>query len=74
MPQIHTKPEQIVLKCTDNNRTLTADILSEADFHLRVVLVGTDYPFSMYRRLLTKAYVGVFGGKEFTYEPPRKRQ
>ena len=59
--------EQIILTCTDNGKTKTADILSKSDKYLKVVVEGTTMTIELSRSDLNKPYVGNKAGLEFTY-------
>jgi hypothetical protein len=50
--------EQIILTCTDNGKTKTADILSKSDKYLKVVVEGTTMTIELTRSDLNKPYVG----------------
>mgnify|MGYP001170538041 FL=1 len=60
--------EQIILTCTDNGKTKTADILSKSDKYLKVVVEGTTMTIELTRSDLNRPYVGNKAGLEFTYD------
>jgi len=59
--------EKIILTCSDNGKTKTADILSKSDKYLKVVVEGTTMTIELSRSDLNRPYVGNKAGLEFTY-------
>jgi hypothetical protein len=59
--------EKITITCSDNGKTKTADVLSQSDKYLKVVVEGTTMTIEMFRSDLNKPYVGTKAGLEFTY-------
>jgi hypothetical protein len=61
--------EKVVIRCIDNGKTQTADILSKTDKHMKVVFDGTNTSLELHRTDLNKPYMGRFAGLEFEYNP-----
>ena len=61
--------DQIEIRCTENGKTKTADVLSRNDKYLKVVVEGTQLAIEMYRRDVNKPYIGHTAGLEFTWQP-----
>ena len=61
--------EKIILTCTSNGKTKTADVLTENDKYLKVVVEGTQIAIEMFRQDVNKPYVGYTAGLEFTWQP-----
>ena len=61
--------EKIILACTSNGKTKTADVLTENDKYLKVVVEGTQIAIEMFRQDVNKPYVGHTAGLEFTWQP-----
>lgn len=61
--------EKIILTCTSNGKTKTADVLTENDKYLKVVVEGTQIAIEMFRQDVNKPYVGHTAGLEFTWQP-----
>lgn len=57
---------QIKVTCTDNGKTMTADVLSRNDKSLKVAIVGTTLRLTLSRTDTRKPYVGSSAGLEFT--------
>lgn len=58
--------EQTIVRCTDKDRDVTADILHKSDYTLKVALVGTQISIHLKRSDLKKPYVGSIHNMEFT--------
>jgi hypothetical protein len=61
--------EKIELVCTENGKTKTADVLSQSEKHLKVVVEGTQIAIELFRRDVNKPYIGHTAGLEFTWQP-----
>tara|TARA_Y100001949_G_C15753310_1_gene228826 strand:- start:197 stop:391 length:195 start_codon:yes stop_codon:yes gene_type:complete len=61
--------DQIEIRCTENGKTKTADVLSQSDKHLKVVVEGTQITIEMFRSDVNKPYIGHKSGLEFTWIP-----
>jgi hypothetical protein len=59
--------EKITITCSDNGKTKTADVLSQSDKYLKVVVEGTTMTVELFRTDVNKPYVGNKAGLEFTY-------
>jgi hypothetical protein len=59
--------EKITITCSDNGKTKIADVLSQSDKYLKVVVEGTTMTIELFRSDLNKPYVGTKAGLEFTY-------
>ena len=59
--------EKITITCADNGKTKVADVLSQSDKYLKVVVEGTTMTIELFRSDLNKPYVGTKAGLEFTY-------
>ena len=59
--------EKIQIRCTENGKIKTADVLSRNDKYLKVAVEGTQIAIEMYRRDVNKPYIGHTAGLEFTY-------
>ena len=61
--------EQIQITCTENGLVKTADVLSQSDKYMKVVVDGTQIAIELYRSDLNKPYIGHTAGLEFTWLP-----
>ena len=61
--------ESISITCTDTGLSKEAEVLNHSDKYLKVVLVGTMMTIELFRKDLTKPYVGHKAGLEFIYDP-----
>ena len=61
--------QKITLVCTNNGITQPADIISETERHLKVVINGTDIVLELHREATNKPYVGHAVGLSFEYNP-----
>ena len=59
--------DQVEIRCTENGKTKTADVLFRNDKHLKVAVEGTQITIEMHRQDLNKPYIGHTAGLEFTY-------
>ena len=59
--------EKITITCSDNGKTKTADVLSQSDKYLKVVVEGTTMTVELFRTDVNKPYVVNKAGLEFTY-------
>ena len=60
--------DQIEIRCTENGKTKTADVLSHSDKYLKVVVEGTQIAIELFRQDVNKPYIGHTAGLEFTYD------
>ena len=61
--------EQIQITCTENGLVKTADVLSQNDKYMKVVVEGTQIAIELYRSDVNKPYIGHTAGLEFTWLP-----
>ena len=61
--------DQIEIRCTENGKTKTADVLSHSDKYLKVVVEGTQIAIELFRQDVNKPYIGHTAGLEFTWQP-----
>jgi hypothetical protein len=61
--------DKIEIRCTENGKTKTADVLSHNDKYLKVVVEGTQITIEMFRSDVNKPYIGHKSGLEFTWKP-----
>jgi len=61
--------EQIQITCTENGLVKTADVLSQSDKYMKVVVDGTQIAIELYRSDVNKPYIGHTAGLEFTRLP-----
>ncbi len=61
--------ESINITCTDTDLSKEAEVLNHSDKYLKVVLIGTMMTIELFRKDLTKPYVGHKAGLEFVYDP-----
>ena len=61
--------KKIEVKCTNNSKTTTADVLLENDKHMKVVFEGTQIAIEMFRKDVNNPYIGHTAGLEFTWQP-----
>ena len=59
--------DQIEIRCTENGKTKTADVLSHNDKYLKVVVEGTQITIEMFRLDVNRPYIGNKSGLEFTW-------
>ena len=60
--------KKIEVKCTNNSKTKTADVLLENDKHMKVVFEGTTITLELFRTDVNKPYIGHKSGLEFTWQ------
>ena len=60
--------DTITLTCTNNGRTKTAEVLSQNDKYMKVVLEGTQITIELFREVVNKPYVGHTAGLEFSWQ------
>ena len=60
--------EQIQITCTENGLVKTADVLSQSDKYLKVVVEGTQIAIELFRNDVNKPYIGHTAGLEFTWQ------
>ena len=60
--------DQIEIRCTENGKTKTADVLSRNDKYLKVVVEGTQIAIELFRQDVNKPYIGHTAGLEFTWQ------
>ena len=61
--------EQIQITCTENGLVKTADVLSQSDKYIKVVVEGSQIAIELYRSDVNKPYIGHTAGLEFTWLP-----
>ncbi len=61
--------EQIQITCTENGLVKTADVLSQNDKYMKVVVEGTQIAIELHRSDVNKPYIGHTAGLEFTWLP-----
>tara|TARA_B100000424_G_scaffold248665_1_gene221966 strand:- start:162 stop:356 length:195 start_codon:yes stop_codon:yes gene_type:complete len=61
--------KQIEIECTNNGLTKKADVISENDKYLKVVVVGTQIPIELFREDVNMSYIGHKSGLEFRWLP-----
>ena len=61
--------QKITIVCTNNGITQPADIISETERHLKVVINGSDIVLELHREATNKPYVGHAVGLSFEYNP-----
>ena len=49
--------EQIQITCTENGLVKTADVLSQSDKYLKVVVEGTQIAIELFRNDVNKPYI-----------------
>ena len=59
--------EKIQIRCTENGKIKTADVLSKNDKYIKVVFEETTITLELFRRDVNKPYIGHTAGLEFTY-------
>ncbi len=57
---------QVVVHCTDKNKSVRADVLHQTDTYMKVVLVGSSVVLHLKREDSKKQYIGHAHGMEFT--------
>ncbi len=61
--------DQIKITCQDNGKITEAEVLSQTDKYLKVVLVGTNLTLELFKNDPNKPYIGNKSGLEFFYKP-----
>ena len=61
--------EKIQIRCTENGKIKTADVLSRNDKYLKVAVEGTQIAIELFRKDVNKPYIGHTAGLEFTWVP-----
>ena len=61
--------EKIQIRCTENGKIKTADVLSHNDKYLKVVVEETTIAIELFRSDVNKPYIGHKSGLEFTWKP-----
>ena len=61
--------EKIQIRCTENGKIKTADVLSKNDKYMKVVFEETTITLELFRRDVNKPYTGNKSGLEFTWLP-----
>jgi len=61
--------EKIQIRCTENDKIKTADVLSRNDKYLKVAVEGTQIAIELFRKDVNKPYIGHTAGLEFTWVP-----
>ena len=61
--------EKIEIRCTENGKIKTADVLSRNDKYLKVVVEGTQITIELFRSDVNKPYIGHKSGLEITWKP-----
>ncbi len=59
--------DKVTITCLDNGKTKLADVLSQTDKHMKVVIEGTTITVELSRQDVNKPYIGNTAGLEFTY-------
>ena len=59
----------INVTCQSNGKTKEAEILSQSDKYMKVVLVGTEITIELFKNDPNKPYLGNKSGLEFFYDP-----
>ena len=60
--------ETILITCTNNGQTKTAEVMQQNDKFMKVVLEGTQITLELFRQDVNKPYVGHTAGLEFTWQ------
>ena len=60
--------DQVEIRCTENGKTKTADVLSRSDKYLKVVVEGTQIAIELFRQDVNKPYIGHSAGLEFIWQ------
>jgi|TARA_B100000965_G_C19593530_1_gene759054 hypothetical protein len=61
--------DQIKITCQDNGKIAEAEVLSQTDKYLKVVLIGTNLTLELFKNDPNKPYIGNKSGLEFFYKP-----
>ena len=61
--------ETIEITCTNNGKTKMAEVLTQNDKYIKVVLEGTQISIEMFRDTVNKPYTGHTAGLEFDWQP-----
>ena len=61
--------ETIEITCTNNGKTKMAEVLTQNDKYIKVVLEGTQISIEMFRDTVNKPYTGHTAGLEFEWQP-----
>ena len=61
--------DQVEIRCTENGKIKTADVLSRNDKYLKVVVEETTIAIELFRSDVNKPYIGHKSGLEFTWTP-----
>ena len=61
--------EKIQIRCTENVKIKTADVLSNNDKYMKVVFEGTTITLELFRADVNRPYIGHKSGLEFTWQP-----
>jgi len=61
--------EKIQIRCTENGKIKTADVLSRNDKYLKVAVEGTQIAIELFRKDVNKPYIGHTAGLEFIWGP-----
>lgn len=59
----------INITCENNGKKKEAEVLSQTDKYIKVVLVGTDITIELFKNHPNKPYIGNKSGLEFFYNP-----
>jgi len=61
--------ETIEITCTNNGRTKTAEVLSQNDKYMKVIITGTQLSIELFRDHVNIPYKGHTAGLEFEWQP-----
>ena len=61
--------ETIEIRCTNNGKTKTAEVMQQTDKYMKVIVEGTQIIIEMFREDLNTPYTGHTAGLEFEWQP-----
>jgi hypothetical protein len=61
--------ETIEIRCTNNDKTKTAEVMQQTDKYMKVIVEGTQIAIELFREDVNKSYTGHMSGLEFTCLP-----
>ena len=61
--------ETIEIRCTNNGKTKTAEVMQKTDKYMKVIVEGTQIFIEMFRDDVNIPYVGHAVGLEFLWQP-----
>ena len=61
--------ETIEIRCTNNDKTKTAEVMQQTDKYMKVIVEGTQIAIELFREDVNTPYTGHMSGLEFEWQP-----